>query len=450
MPKNIDDIIIVDKKRSIRDIPIPEGRRRDSQYVPPTTPVVPPVTPVYTSPITSRDNSDVLREKENKNFSKPPRRKSVWIGAGLAIIVLIFAILSIFNGATLAYVPKSAPISFDKDVYTAEKTGEGKLLYSVVKLSKDKGLDVSASGEEQVSRKASGTIVVYNNATTEPQRLVATTRFETTGGLVYRAPKDFVIPGKKIVAGVSQPGSIEIVVFADVAGEKYNVGLSDFTLPGLKGGTRYTTIYARSKTVMSGGFVGVEKVVSSQDETAAKTQLETTLRDELTSEVKAQVPEDFILFPSLSSVTIEDLPQTESSSKDKVMVNMRANLYGVMFKRSDLSTNLASKKITLTQGDLIDITALDSLDLAFVDIAPADLLLSNEIKFSVTGQVSALWQTDEVALKADLVGRGKKEILSILNNYPTIVSATATIRPFWKTSFPDDGASITVKKLPVE
>lgn len=441
MPKNIEDIIVPERKRSIRNIPIPEGRRKNDRNTAPFAP-----NEYYPSAI-PRENIDIPREP--KRFSGNSR-KSVWIAAGVALLMLIFAVLSVFNGATLAYTPKSAALSFENEIYTAKKSGEGELLYSVVKLSGDKGLEVPASGEETVNRKASGTIVVYNDATTLPQRLVENTRFETPDGLVYRVPNAIVIPGKKTVSGKTQPGSVEIVVQADAPGEKYNIGLTDFTLPGLKGSARFTTIYARSKTAMSGGFVGLEKAVTNEDRARAKTELESALRDELISAAKAQAPEDFILFPSLSSVAFEDLPQTDSTNKNSVKLNLRANLFGVMFKRSDLSNHLTLKKITQTAGESIDIPALDSLSLSFADTAPSDLLLSEEIKLSVTGTATAVWRTDEVALKSDLIGKRKKDMPSILKNYPTIVLATANIRPFWKNSFPSDSARITIKQLPVK
>ena len=448
MPKNIDDMIVPERKRSIRDIPIPLGRRKSSEqatsplYKEPTPPTLPPL----------RNSLDFLNDDKPSMISESPRprRKGVWIASGVGLVVLIFALLSLFNGATLSYVPKSAIVSFDNDIYTANKTGDGKLLYSVVKLSNSKGQDVPATGEESVSRKSSGTIIVYNDATTEAQKLIATTRFETPSGLVYRTPNDIVVPGKKVVSGVSQPGIIEVVVYADEAGDKYNVGLSDFTLPGLKGSARFSTIYARSKTVMSGGFIGMEKSVSDADKARTKNELETALRNELLSEVKAQVPADFVLLPALSLVTFEDLPQTESTSEGSVVINVRADLHGVMFKRTDLTTHLVVNKTTLAQGDLVDILELDSLNIDFVDTRPTDLLLSDEIKFSVSGSATLVWRTDEVALRADIVGRRKSEINSILNNYPTITSATATIRPFWKGSFPSGSERITIKKLSVE
>lgn len=444
MPKNIEDIIVPsERRRSIRDIPIPENRRKNGRH---------------NAAFAARENRSAeistgepgfLREERNPSKIS---RKGVWTAAGAALLVLIFAILSAFNGATLAYVPKSTTLSFGNEIFKARKvTGNGDLLYSIVKLSKDKGLEISALGEEEeVRRKSKGTIVVYNNASTEAQRLIENTRFETPDGLVYRIQDAIVIPGKRTVAGISQPGSIEVVVYADEAGEKYNIGLSDFTVPGLAGTSRSTTIYARSKTPMSGGFVGRQAVVSDQEKARAEMELESSLKSELISEAKAQVPEGFILLPSLSSVTFEDLPQTNSRAKGRTTINMRANLLGVMFKKSDLSTHLALNKVALEEGELIDIVELDSLTFSFADASSADLSLLNEISFSVAGEVMALWRTDEVALKADLVGRRKKDIPSILNNYPTVASATATLRPFWKKTFPADSTKISIKKLPAK
>ncbi|MEX2013507.1 MAG: hypothetical protein WD897_01165 [Parcubacteria group bacterium] len=439
MPRNIEDIIVPETKRSIRNIPIPEGRRKNNENTTQFT------HKGYSSDIIPRPNPDMPREE----FTPSRRnRKGVWIAAGVALLVLIFAGLSIFNGATLSYTPKSQAISFDSDIYTARKTGDGGLLYSVVKLSVDKGLEVSASGEEEVERKASGTIIIYN-ASTEEQRLRATTRFETPDGKIYQVPNAITIPGKSTVQGVEELGILEVRVHAEHPGEEFNIGLTDFTLPGLEGTSLFSSIYARSRTEMSGGFVGVEKVVSDQDMSQVKARLETALSEELTSEAKAQVPEDFILLPSLSSVTFENLSQTDSPSKSGVTINMRANLLGVMFKRSDLSNRLALDKINLLSGESVDINELDSLIFAFTDTLPADLLLLNEIKFSVTGEAVALWRTDEVALKADLVGKHKSDIPSILNNYPTVLSTTAAIWPFWKKTFPSDGARISIKKLPI-
>lgn len=443
MPKNIDDMIVPERRRSIRDIPIPEGRRKNSDSPPLMDSPIPPTEPPKKGESYGSDFHN-----ERKRFTKIPK-KGVWLGAILAVLLLFFAVLSIFNGATLSYLPKSATVSFDNDIYTAEKSGEGVLLYSVIKISSDKGTEVSASGEEEVSRKASGQIIVFNNASTQSQKLRATTRFETPDGKVYQVKDAIVVPGKKVIGGVEEPGMLEVTVYAQDPGEEFNIGLTDFTLPGLRGTSLFTTIYARSKTEMSGGFVGVEKVVSDSDRTQAKTDLEASLREELISEARAQAPEGFVLLPNLSLITFEDLPQTSSSKKDTVTVNIRGNLNGVMFKEADLSTHLTLRKTTLAPNDTVVIKDLETLNFSFSDTSPADILLSDKINFSVSGTGTAVWIIDETALRADLVGKHKKDIPSILSNYPNVESVTATISPFWKRAFPSDGSRIMLKKLEV-
>jgi len=437
MPKNIEDIIVPERRRSIRDIPIPEGRKKNVGY----------------GTESNHNDSILYGNKPTSSLSplieKKQSRKKVWISIGVAIVLLFIATLSLFNGATLSYVPKSLALMFENDIYTARKSGDGGLLFSVIKLSGDLSLDIPTTGEEDVQRKASGSIIIYN-ASAKEQKLRATTRFATPEGKTYQVKDAINIPAKKVVGGVEKPGTLEVTVYAEFPGKEYNIGLSDFTLPGLKGTSLYSSIYARSKTVISGGSSGKEKIVSKEDGERAKVELEKALSEKLISEAKAQVPQDFILVPSLSSVSFEDLPQTDSSNKNNVMLNKRGNLQAVMFKKSDLSLHLAQKKITLATGELIDLNGFDSLNFSFVDLNVIDLLQVSEIKFTVNGQALAVWRTDEVALKSSLLGKHKRDINAVLNNFPTVVSATATIKPFWKSSFPTDGSDILVKKLPVK
>lgn len=437
MAKNIEDMIVPEKKRSIRDIPIPEGRRKAHSS-----------SHTSTSHHKSHHAQDIdLQPKaEHRAPVKKSRKrfgKKAWFSTVLAIVILAFAGLSFFDGATLAYVPKSSSISFDSDVYRTKKAGDGEILFSVVKLSNDKSLVAEASGEVEVSRKASGTIIVYNTGT-KSQRFRDTTRFATPDGKVYQIPTAVVVPAR---SSATVPGSIEVTVYAEKPGAESNIGLSDFTLPGLKGSTLFSTIYARSKTEMTGGYIGVEKNITEEERARVSKELKSALTENLLSEARAQVPVDFILIASLSSITFEDLPQTVSGDSGSAVVNMRGHLSGIMFKRSDLSTGLAEKKITLKEDESVDLEGLESLVFAFAGSIPSDFSTVEEISFSVTGEARAVWHTDEVALRADLLGKSKRDISSILRNYQAIASATVTTRPFWKDSFPEDGRSITIKKI---
>ncbi|MEK7175932.1 MAG: hypothetical protein AAB695_00980 [Patescibacteria group bacterium] len=447
MPRNIDDIIVPERRKSIRDIPIPAGRRKNDNPARPAVRKIEKTKHVDVT-VSPEELGDAARPRHNPDFPRSRRgsRKKVWLAGMLGALILIFAILSLFDGATFAYVPKSAALTFNNETYTAKKSGTNGLFYSVVKLSREKGVAASAEGEANVERKASGIIAVYNDASTEPQKLIENTRFESSAGKIYRIKNAITIPGKSTVSGTSVPGSIEVTVYADEPGDSYNAGLLDFTVPGLKGTPRYSTIYARSKTPMTGGFVGKEKTVKPEDLARTKTELQTTLQDELWREVQAEVPGDFILFPSLLSFTFEDLPQTGASG-NSVTVNSKGNLYGVMFKRSDLANYLANKKLSLPEGELLEIPGLDSLNVSFAGTPPSDLFSLNEVNFKIEGNATLLWLTDEVALKADILGRSKRDITAILKNYPTVASASVTVRPFWKSSLPSEGNKISIKRM---
>ena len=104
----------------------------------------------------------------------------------------------------------------------------------------------------------------------DPQRLITRTRFQSPEGLIYRIAESAVVPGKTTKNGVDTPGSIEVTVFADEAGDKYNIKKTDFTIPGFKSdASRFKNIYARSSTDMTGGFVGKMKTILPADKATA-------------------------------------------------------------------------------------------------------------------------------------------------------------------------------------
>lgn len=470
MAKQIEDIIPSEKK-SIRDIPIPENRRKninliDNSFESPTRSEVPvrnpePVQsferPVFERPpqpvsdirpiesvVQAPINRTSIPSHRDYSPSEPRKRlpkKPILIGGILGAIVLALGIFSLFNGATVTYTPKSQSLSFNNETFTAKKEGVPEdLLFSVIKLTEEKSAEAPASGEEQVNQKASGVIIVYNNSSASSQRLIKTTRFETPDGKIYRIANDITVPGQKTVGGKTQPGSLEVTVYADQPGESYNIGLSDFTLPGLKGDPKFTTIYARSKTPMTGGLVGAVKKVSPDDKKAAETTIESGLNESLIAEATAQVPADFVLIPSLVQITFEKLPEGASTG-DKAVVRERGNFSGVIFKKSDLARYLASKKTTVSLTDKMDID-LSGLTINFVQAPSGDLASEDTITFTVSGDTMVVWISDEAAIAQELLGKGKGELKQVLNNYPSIVEADAVVRPFWKRSFPDEAQDI--------
>ncbi len=431
MPRNVEDI--VPPKRTIRDIPLPDNRQRGSIREPvDVTPPPPPTLPPIERPL--------AKSHQGYTYDAPaPSRKKVfvWIGLVLVIIIAGLAAFSLFGGAMLNYTPRTANLTFDKSTYTAVKSAEstsGKLLYSVVQIPGDKSAQAPATGQTQVSVKAQGTIIVYNTGAA-PQQLVATTRFATTDGKIYRIPTGITVPSK---------GNIETTVIADKAGADYNIGLSDFSLPGLKGTPQFSSVYARSKTNIAGGFIGTQGKVSSADMVQAKTLLDAALKTDLVTKAQAQVPADYVLFPNLSQISYDPL-LTGSSTDTTAVVSEHANFVGVIFKKSDLSFYLASQKLDTPPFSSVEITDWSGLNVGVSSSTKLDLLNGTSITFQISGAAPLLWVTDEKALASDLAGKSKSDLPTILKNYPSVESATAMIRPFWKSNFPSDAGKIKIQ-----
>ena len=451
MARNVEDIIPRGDRRSIRDIPIPAGRKKVEGLSRPVPMREPAEEPVFIKKEVREEEpprhyENVFARERKSHSSKS--KKTLWASIIAIVVVIGVIIFSLFSSATLAYTPQSATLTFTNNSYTAYKTtvvGSGQLAFSVIQLSGNKSANVPASGQVQVSTKASGIIIIYNNSSTASQKLVATTRFETADGHVYRIPSAITVPGKTTVNGQGVPGNITANVVADQAGADYNIGLSDFTLPGFKGDPRFSTIYARSKAVMSGGFVGMTAKVSAADLATAKTTLEAGIKTDLLAQARAQVPADFILFPNLSQITYTLLPQGTSTATTATE-NEQGNFTGVMFKKSDLATFLATQQLgsNVVTGPM-EIPDYSSLTIGFAGTNP-DLLQATSVNFQVNGTALTQWVTDESGLVKDLAGTKKSDLDSILKNYPSIQSADATIKPFWKSSFPTDTTKITIEE----
>src|SRR4051812_29630773 len=182
MAKKFDDVIMPERRRSIRDIPIPEGRRKTESTSAPrkvstdninilkkpvsaysTPPIIDRITPPPTPP---SFNNSYIPPTPPARPTPPSRPKSgkkrVWLAGFVGLVILAVTALSFFDGATLTYTPKSQALTFAADTLTVKKVVDSGLFFSVVKLSGDKSMAVNATGESQVSRKASGAIVVYN------------------------------------------------------------------------------------------------------------------------------------------------------------------------------------------------------------------------------------------------------------------------------------------------
>ncbi len=301
-------------------------------------------------------------------------------------------------------------------------------------------VQLRATGEKQVSTQASGIIIIYNNYNATAQRLVKNTRFETPEGLIYRITDSVTVPGKN----GSTPGSVEALVVADEAGEKYNVGLKDFTIPGFKGDPRYTAFYAKSKPSkpLAGGFEGTVKVVAEADMTKAQADIKTGATVELLKQAEAQVPQGSVFFAGANTVACVPLPQ-ENVSSTEVLIKMECTLSAAFLDAEALSSHLAGIKVSGYQKEPVLIK--DIRNLAFTPRDGFDPS-AETVSFNLQGDAVFEWLYDEVGFGQKLAGATISDVPTITQGFPMIEKVEASIRPFWRKSFPSEAEDITIKK----
>ena len=461
MKKNIVQDVIPPKK-SIRNVTLPNRTAglelqpgQDLTYKNTKLPKIKKETVKeddFVRPVVIDDKPSKITETPTYQYDydqpKKSGKKILYFSVLVFFLAAAFGLSAFFKSAEIRVSPKQETKTAD-EIFTAKKdVSVSDLSYQVVTISKDVEKTVEATGEEEVSKKAQGKIIIYNNYSSQSQKLVATTRFETPEGMVFRLPNAVTVPGRALKDGKMVAGSIEVVVEADKVGPNYNVGLKDFTIPGFKGDPRFNSIYARSKTEMTGGFVGVQKVVSKELVQATDKDLEASLKNSLSKDIIAQIPANYILYPNSISYSLEPTIQEDSATensffKQNAILRKKGTASAVIFDKGALSRAILAKISPEVTGEVVKINNLETLDFKYVG-ETQEPSSDSLVTFSLKGNVNIIWGFDENKLKSDLLGLSKKEAKTVIGTYGTIKEAWVETKPFWNQTIPENPEKVTL------
>ena len=359
---------------------------------------------------------------------------------GTAIIALVVVLGSVgalfaFSGAKVAITPTESPVQVE-GTFTST-AGEGELPFEIITVEKTATNSIAAESTQNVTQAAQGVIVISNSQDAS-QALIKNTRFETPEGLVFRIKDSINVPK----AANGQPGQLSVTVYADEAGEKYNVGATTFTLPGLKGSDTYTKVTARSSDAMKGGYAGARPTVSQATKDAEMAKLETTLDGELKTELATKVKEGYVLIPGATASTFEPQPDTAGAG-NTVALAERGVVRGVIFPEEALARTIAYQSIGTYSGQPLTFKSLDGLKLA-----PSEGLIPNvgdtSFSFTLTGTAVLVWKVDTAKVGAAVAGKSRSSAESVLQGFPEVEKALLVLKPFWQSTFPANPAKITV------
>lgn len=437
MPKNIVQDVLPPSRKTVRNIPLPRSSSVEVKSYPEEPS---PLAEDISSRKFGRGNSG-KRRGSSFDFSKV----IIWI-LGMASVVAVFVVLgNVFSGAELTVTPKTRSIPIDLDLIAKPEVSEKNLAYTSLTLLREKEVSIPADFEKSVETVATGKIIIYNNYSSAVQRLVKNTRFETPNGLIYKIHDSITIPGKSAISGKIIPGSIEVTVYAESAGAEYNIGLTDFTIPGFKSNAdRFAGFYARSKTPMTGGKVGIVKSISNEKRLEAKARLEGELKQVLLEEARKQAPPNAIFYDGAYRLSFEEIAGSGETVGEFVKLKERARFTAFFFSKDGIARAIASKSIDGYDGSPVAVSNYNELLFDFTNKNEYGATSVGPIELNLKGNAMLVWQFDQAKFKNDLLGKKRNELPGIISKYPNIIKAGVVIRPIWKNTFPTSVSKIKI------
>jgi len=377
-------------------------------------------------------------------------KKYAWWGGGfVALVLIIWGALVFLPRVDVRIVPKRVSWTFDSTVgvrssLSALSVEDVRIPGEVFSEVKNAVSYFPATGTKYVERKAKGTITIYNAYSSAPQTLVATTRFKTPDGKIYRLADKVVVPGAIITGGKIEPSHIDAAVVADGSGPSYNIGpVAKFTIPGFEGGDRFDGFYGSSNADMSGGFVGQSAYPTDSDIEVAKKAAEDSIKGTLlTSFSLNTLPKDFEFIPNTEAYTVgKSVVDTDVNDQNQFSVVIDGKVEAIAFRSSDLLALLKDKGLS-EAGLSSDDYVVESDNLTKAD--PTIDWKTGNMTLPVQYQATFVRNIDVAALSHAIAGKSETDLKSTVFGLSGIEKATASFWPFWVSKAPTNEKRITI------
>jgi hypothetical protein len=388
-------------------------------------------------------------EDDYEGNGAPPRRgpwKAIGIVIGVILVagIIFFGITRFFGHAEItidfAKTPWNAQATFtaDKSLAKADPVADA-LPAQVFTATKNVTQLFPASGSATVNQKAQGTLTIYNAYSSAVQTLVATTRFVTPTGLIFRLTGQVIVPGAQVTNGQIVPSSITAQVVADQAGPTYNIGpVAKLTVPGFQGTPKFDGFYGAIASGTTGGFSGTKAVPTAADITAAKASTTLVLQNALQSAAGFDIPSNLKILNGATTVQITKLSvNTSTDQNGQFSVFGQVAYQAIGFDESMLkATLLAQAQATKASS------TWSALALSYSNVRPD--FTNGRVAFTLVanGSLAPIFSADDwkTGIAGDSIADAKAAIAAL----PNLQDGAISVWPVWLWNIPSDPAKISV------
>lgn len=378
------------------------------------------------------------------------RKIKIAIIATVAILLVLGAMWitgAYFSHATITVNLKKTPWSYEHQFVADTAVSRMNLDKNILPAEhftsvKNTAKQISASSVKDVSDKATAKLTIYNAYSSKPQPLVATTRFVTPAGKIFRLVSRVVVPGAQIVNGKINPSSIEVHVVADEPGPDYNTdAVQKLVIPGFKGTPKYDAFYGALPEGASGGFVGKKPVPVPEDISAGKEKTIVDLKDGLQADLLAKVaaaPGNYKILDGATNVNITKLNVNEGTdTKGNFTVFGEGNMEAIAFPEADIKSFLT----VLAQKDNVN-NEFDDLKI-YYGAAQANFRNGSEtFSLKAQGTLKSIFSADD--FKKKVLGQSVDNARISISGIVGLADARISVWPIWLGSIPSDPKRVSV------
>ncbi|MBI4359000.1 MAG: hypothetical protein HY577_00185 [Candidatus Nealsonbacteria bacterium] len=303
--------------------------------------------------------------------------------------------------------------------------------------------EFSSMGKAVREERAEGIIRIFNDYSTTSQSLVATTRFVSSEGKLFRLVERVMVPGQTLEKGKLVPGTVDALVRADAPGQDYNIGTSSFSIPGFAGTPKYTSFYAKSFSAMKGGFKGETAIVSAEDLEKAGQTTRAKITEKINNILKNRMLPGLLLVEQ--DVPLNILEQGPTAKVGEAVKNfnyqVRARKETILLSEDDLKVLAQASLVSRLSEDQRFLPESLKINPALVSLEAAD----EKGQVSLQISVKVYNNLESEALKKQLSGKSIQEVQRSFQDLSQVSQAKIKIFPSFFKNLPRDLDKIELK-----
>ncbi len=394
--------------------------------------------------------SEAEEEEEAVRRGAAWGKRTLWAAVALVIFAaILYGVTVFFGSAKIGITFKKTPWAYAATI-TADKavsvinTSANIIPAQIFLVPKNITQLFPASGKQAVSLKARGVITIYNAYSSSPQTLVATTRFVTPDGKIFRLADSVIVPGAKITNGQIVPSSTSAAIVADQPGPAYNVSSTPkLTIPGFKGTPRYDAFYGSIASSTSGGFIGTKAVPTASDIAAAKQKVTDILTSDLEDGITGSYTSNFKILDGATNIQITKLTvNTSTNESGQFSVFGEGTFSAIGFDESGTATTSLKYFLWLLSQSTKPSSTFSNLALNYASVSPN--FSAGKLSFSLNaqGSLEPAFSVDD--FRGSVAGERISDAKNAVASLPDLEEGTISVWPAWLWQLPSNPNKIQV------